>query len=253
MEYLSFSRLAALETCGLRFFYEYVARLAPEDPVPTHHASFGTLLHGLYERHAASGGAEGFEELRGAYDEGFRAIAPEFPSREEAVVFYRQGLGGLFRFSRYRVDDVVGSEMAFEHAIERGVPPVKGFIDRVIHTDEHGYIVADLKTGKPFSGRHRTKMRQLVLYSLACGELYGETAASGYFDFAVRGQREWVDIGDEDRAAARSWVREKWEQILREDFAPRYSRPFCSVYCAYRSRCPAFLEHANDSRQADGR
>lgn len=253
MEYLSYSRLAALETCGLRFFYEYVARISPEDPVPTHHASFGTLLHSLYERHAASGGADGFEVLRPAYDEGFRVIAPEFPSRAEAVAFYRQGLNGLFRFSRYRVDDVVGSEMAFEQVIEPGAPPVKGFIDRVIRTDEHGYIVADLKTGKPFPGRHRTKMWQLVLYSLACGDLYGETAASGYFDFVVRDQREWVDISDEDRTAARSWVREKWEQIQREDFSPHYSRPFCTVYCSYRSRCPAFQERQDDSRQAAGR
>ncbi len=248
MEYLSYSRLTMLETCGLRFFYEYIARIPPEDPVPTHHASFGTLLHTLYERHATSSGTTGYEELRAAYDEGFRAIAGEFPSREEAVTFYRQGLSGLFRFSRYRVTDVVASEQEFEQVVAQGVPPVKGFIDRVIHTGEYGYIVADLKTGRPFSGRNRAKMRQLVLYSLACGDLYGETAASGYFDFAVRGQREWVDIGDEERQAAVQWVKEKWEQILRADFAPRYSRSFCTQYCPYRSRCPAFQEHRDDLR-----
>lgn len=250
MEYLSFSRLSLLETCGLRFYYEYVLALPPEDPVPTYHASFGTLLHSLYEAHANSAGARVYEDLKQEFDSLFPQMVAEFPSREDAIAFYRKGIQAIARFSRYRVDRVIASEMEFLLPVAPGVPPVKGYVDRVLHTEGHGYMVADLKTGKPFSGRNPKKMRQLVLYSIACQQSFGEPAASGYFDFVVQGSKEWVDITDSDRDAVRAWVSARWAQIEREDFPPRYSQGFCSVYCPYRSRCPAYAAHAGERESA---
>ena len=244
MEYLSYSRLSLLETCGLRFFYEYVLQLEPEDPVPTHHASFGKILHALYEQHANTSGNTGFQVLKSLYDGAFKAMAPEFPDRDTAVTFYRNGVRAIARFSRYRVTDVVSSEREFLLDVGADTPPVKGFIDRVIYTKEHGYMVADLKTGKVFAGRNPKKMRQLVMYSLACEQLYSEPAHSGYFDFIVYGARDWVDISTDDREQTKAWVREKWEQIRREQFPPRYSAGFCSQYCPFRSRCPEYGQRA---------
>lgn len=240
MEYLSFSRLSTYETCSLRFYYEYVKEEPAVDPVPTYHASFGKLLHALYEAHANSGGDLGYAELKAEYDEQFPLMVDEFPGRAVAVDFYKRGLQALFRFSRYQVTDVLASELEFLLPVGEEVPPVKGFIDRVIYSPQHGYIVADLKTGKNFSGRHPIKFQQLAIYSLACDHLYGEAAQSGYFDFAVSGQREWVDFSEQDRANAYKWIRNKWRQIQESEFAPRYSAGFCSTYCPYRSLCPAF-------------
>lgn len=252
MQYLSFSRLSLLDTCGLRFYYEYVKQLAPEDPVPMHHARFGTLLHSLYEAHADSGGQLSYEDLKVRYDEQYPALVEVFPDREEAVTFYRNGLRALARFSRYVVADVVASEREFMVEVASGAPPVKGFIDRLLHTDEHGYMVADLKTGKVFSGRDRRKFRQLALYSIACEDLYGEAATSGYFDFVVHGERAWVDITAQDRAEARNWVAQKWQQIEREDFAPHYAPGFCRTYCPFRSRCPEFSQQEARRQSAAG-
>lgn len=242
MEYLSYSRLTLYETCGLRFYYEYILRLPPEDETPTYHASFGKLLHALYEEHAESAGRLVYDDLRALYDRDFPGIVPEFPERAVAVAFYREGLRALSRFSHYRVEDVVASEREFCVEIDAHTPPVRGFIDRLIHTQEHGYIVADLKTGKVFSARDPRKMRQLVVYSLACGELYGRYADSGYFDFAVQGRREWVDIGEDERAETRSWIGRTWRAILEERWSPRFSFGYCSAYCPFRSRCPEFQE-----------
>ncbi len=240
MDYLSYSRLSLLETCGLRFYYEYILQLPPEDPVPTHHASFGRLLHALYEEHANSRGERSYEELKQLYDEGFPNIVPEFASREAAIDFYRQGLRAIMQFSRYLVNDVVASEKEFLIDVGSDTPPVKGFIDRVIDAPGFGLIVADLKTGKTFSGTDPKKMRQLVIYSIACQQVYGRTADSGYFDFVMRGKREWLDITEADRQAAKTWVRNKWQQIEQEQFSARYSPGFCTSYCPFRSRCPEF-------------
>jgi len=240
VEYLSYSRLSLLETCGLRFFYEYVLHLEPEDPVPTHHASFGKILHALYEQHANTAGHTEFDDLKSRYDNAFKEMLPEFPNRDTAVTFYRNGVQAIARFSRYRVADVVSSEREFLLDVGANTPPVKGFIDRVLYTKEHGRMVADLKTGKVFAARNPRKMRQLVIYSLACEAIYGEPAQSGYFDFVVHGGREWVDISTEDREQTKAWVREKWDQIQREQFPPRYSAGFCSQYCPFRSRCPEY-------------
>lgn len=244
MEYLSYSRLSLLETCGLRFFYEYVLQLEPEDTVPTYHASFGKIVHTLYEQHANTSGESEFGDLKSLYDSAFKVMMPEFPDRDTAVSFYRRGVRAIARFSRYRVADVVSSEREFLLDVGADTPPVKGFIDRVIYTKEHGYMVADLKTGKVFAGRNPRKMRQLVIYSLACEQIYEEPAQSGYFDFIVYGEREWVDISGEDREQTKAWVREKWEQIRREEFSPRYSAGYCSQYCPFRSRCPEYSRRA---------
>lgn len=243
MEYLSYSRLSLLDTCGLRFFFEYVQGLLPEDEVPTYHASFGRLLHSLYEQHAKAGGDCGYEDLKQVYDQGFPAIVPEFGDRQLAVTFYKRGLEAIERFSRYIVKDVVASEQEFLVSVAPGIPPVKGFIDRLLYTKDHGYMVADLKTGKAFRGRDPRKFRQLAIYSLACENLHGRAADSGYFDFVVHGERAWVDISAQDRDQAAAWVRDKWQQILREDYKPRYSAGFCKSYCPFRSRCPEYAAH----------
>ncbi|MCY0875198.1 MAG: PD-(D/E)XK nuclease family protein [Firmicutes bacterium] len=253
MQHLSFSRLSLLDTCGLRFYFEYVQELPPEDPVPMYHARFGTLLHSLYESHALSQGGESYEELKMRYDQAYPELVGLFPSREEAVTFYKNGLRAIARFSRYVVSDVVASEREFIVEIAPGVPPVKGFIDRLLHTDDHGYMVADLKTGKVFNGRDRRKFRQLAIYSLACENLYGKPAASGYFDFVVHGERAWVDISEQDRGEARAWVTQKWEQIDREDFQPHYSPGFCRTYCPFRSRCPEFAAREAQRQSAPTR
>ena len=248
MEYLSFSRLSLYETCGLRFLYEYIQKLSPVDVVPTYHASFGKLLHALYEAHANSGGDIDFAELKSEYDEQFPLLLPEFPERNVAVGFYKSGVQAIFRFSRYRVEDVLASEQEFLLPIENGVPPVKGFIDRVIHSSPHGYIVADLKTGKSFSARHPIKFKQLAIYSMACETIYDVPAKSGYFDFVVNGKKEWVDLSDQDRNAAREWIVRLWDRIQAESFDPHYSPGFCSTYCPYRSICPAYVK-ANSKAQ----
>jgi len=242
MQYLSYSRLSLHDTCGLRFYYEYICELAPEDPVPTYHASFGTLLHTLYEVHAESRGELLYEELKERYDRDYPALVGEFPNREEAVRFYKNGLRAIARFSRYKVTDVVASEREFIVQVTADAPPLKGYIDRLLYSPEHGYMVADLKTGKSFAARDRRKFRQLALYSIACESLYGEAARSGYFDFVVHGDRAWVDISDTDRGEASQWVADKWSQIGREEFSPRYSAGFCSSYCPFRSRCPEYAK-----------
>ncbi|KYP81128.1 hypothetical protein AYW79_12340 [Ferroacidibacillus organovorans] len=243
MEYLSFSRLSLLETCGLRFYFEYVEKRSPVDPVPLHHAKFGTLLHSLYEQHANSAGHDSYEVLKKRYDVDFPKLVSLFPDRDAAVQFYKKGLAAIQRFSRYLVKDVVASEKEFLIETSTGVPPLKGFIDRLIYSEDHGYLVADLKTGKAFSGGDRKKRRQLVVYSIACESEYGTPADSGYFDFVVQGNRAWVDIAEEDRAEVRAWVREKWHEIEMERFDAKYSRAFCSAYCPFRSECDTFLQH----------
>ncbi len=242
MEYLSYSRLSLYETCGLRFYYEYVQKVDPTDEVPTHHTTFGKLLHVLYEDHANSRGEKTYEELKAIYDQEFPGIVKEFPDRQTAVQFYKNGVGAIYRFSRYKVVDVIASENEFLLPIAEGVPPIKGFIDRVIYSQEHGYLVADLKTGKVFSAKNAKKMFQLVIYSAACELLYGEPARSGYFDFIVQGEREWVDITDEKRNNARKWIAETWRKIEQERFEANYSPGFCSRFCPFRSMCPTYQE-----------
>lgn len=242
MEYLSYSRLTLHDTCGLRFFYEYVEKREPVDEVPTYHASFGKLLHALYEEHAVSHGQCNFDQLKSRFDERFPTIVSEFASRDDAVQFYKRGVQAIWRFSRYKIDDVIASEKEFLLDIAPGIPPVKGFIDRVLEVPSNGYVVADLKTGKVFSATDKKKMRQLVLYSSACEDLYGMSANDGYFDFVVHGGRAWVTITDEDRQQAKVWVTKKWQQILDEQFYPRYSRNFCSQYCPFRSLCKEYQE-----------
>ena len=246
MQYISYSRLSLLETCGLRFYYEYVLQLPAEDQVLTYYASFGKLVHALYEEHANRGGRLQFVDLKALYDQRFPEIVGEFPERATAILFYKNGVQALFRLSHYEVGDVVASEAEFMLPMGRDIPPVKGFIDRVIHTKEHGYMVADLKTGKAFLGRNRKKLRQLALYSSACEQQYGTPAGSGFFDFIVQGTREWVDITEEDRVEAKNWVVVKWRQIEREEFAPRYSAGFCSAYCPFRTRCPEYARKTQE-------
>ncbi|MCY0870528.1 MAG: PD-(D/E)XK nuclease family protein [Firmicutes bacterium] len=247
MEYLSFSRLSLLETCGLRFYYEYVLGEAGVDPVPMYHALFGKLVHSLYEAHANSGGELTEEVLRRRFDEEFPGLLGTFPNRDVAAVFYRKGRRAIHRFGRYRVNDVVASELPFEVEVSPDTPPVRGFVDRVIALPDGGYLVADLKTGRLFAGTDIRKVRQLHVYSIAVAQSFAEPARDGYFDFPADGQRVWVAIGEADRAAVRTWVEQCWDAIVQERFAPRFSRAYCSTYCPHRSRCPAYAQQVGDN------
>lgn len=244
MEYLSFSRLSLLETCGLRFYYEYVLGESGDDPVPMYHALFGRLVHSLYEAHANSAGELTEEALRLRFDQEFPDLLHAFPDRDVAVAFYRKGRRAIHRFGRYRVSDVVASELPFEVAVSPHTPPVRGFVDRVIALPEGGYVVADLKTGKLFAGTDARKVRQLHVYSIAIADAFGEPAQDGFFDFPADSQRVWVTIDEADRAAVRTWVEQCWDAIAHERFKPRYARGYCSTYCPHRSRCPAYAQQA---------
>ncbi|MCI0183263.1 MAG: PD-(D/E)XK nuclease family protein [Acidibacillus sp.] len=252
MEYLSYSRLSLYETCGLRFYYEYVAHATPTDEVPTHYTTFGKLLHALYEDHANSSGEKAFDELKSTFDQQFPAVLDEFPDRKTAVEFYKNGIRAIHRFSGYKVSDVVASEQEFLLPMAPGVPPIKGFIDRVIYSPKHGYMVADLKTGKTFSAQNPKKMYQLVIYSAACESIYGKPADSGYFDFIVSGQREWVDITEAKRDQAKQWVAQTWRKIEEERFDAKYSSGFCSRFCPFRSMCGAYQERQTHAEIASG-
>ena len=260
--YVRGSSLDALGNCSLNWFLEQRvhAQTARGSAVV-----FGSALHAL-----ADGLAKGelapdpellAQHLRSVWNEA------GYDSRWQSARDFEEGLraiGRLLHWHTQRQPALLASEVGFDHVIEVNTPSgrverlrMRGSIDRIEVSDDHGLMVFDYKTGRSkFASKDVDESGQLRYYQLA--------AARGLLQLpsAAADVRTWpagaayvnlrVDAASSDRlnpavqvqaalAADDPWITQVLgaglERVRDEQFLAT-AGSHCS-YCRMKGVCPA--------------
>lgn len=244
VENISYTDLGAFKDCPLKFYFRKVLRL----PTPSgDQQSLGSVIHGALE--------EAGQTLMKCEPLLLEALVASFESRWQKVFFgdpdrkerlKARGREVLARFVQLQSERAGAQPVALEKQfgipllpeLGQGSPRLTGRIDR-IDTAPGGFEVIDYKTGKSSSNDKKDDL-QLPIYSLACQELFGQTAARVIYMFLGDGALSDASYSQEELAQVKSEIIEMVAAINQSDFTatPGY---ICSN-CDFARVCPAKQE-----------
>lgn len=243
----SYSRLAALEACGLLYLGASELGL---DPDSTHYMWLGSLVHGIIERiqrgELPREQQPILDALLGAWD------SSRFPNRAVEARRRRDAISMLQRWFEYDKREAVAVEQEFRFEIAGAL--LRGRIDAIFpHREEGGIHILDYKTGKSLpSQKDIEENLQLAIYYLAA-KLDPEVAALGEprsVELAFLGKEHWKEgfgrrsYEVEDPEAYEAKARQKVEALIQrvrdEDFQPVVNDG-CR-FCELRVICPVQIE-----------
>lgn len=274
---LSNSALDRFMQCPLSYFHQYLNEERPkQEGVESFYADYGILMHFLAELYPRlnlkkdipfepspfvndkdlNGVLNGYgnqlmergepltlDQMLVIYDELFPMI--NFPSEAKHDEYYEQGLTYIKGIPDMDWSKVIGLEQEFKISLENGVVPIKGFIDKV-ERDEHGLIVTDYKTSKPYSYNAIMKKNQLPIYGMACYIIYGELPYKYRYDFVRFGKVVEVEIPLERLTAVKNTIKFIYMQMLSYQnqgvFPAQYSDFYCKNFCGFSRMCPRFQQ-----------
>lgn len=253
-DYLSYSAISTYQKCPLRYFFQYVADLAPE----TVSASliFGGAIHAAIEAHfnaiLAGDPLLSSHELAAIHDEEWKAdaTAPILFGKGETDESLRDLAGRVLRvFTQSAPSDplgtILGVEEEFREPVIPGCPDLLGRIDLIVLSDDCLRIV-DFKTAR--SRWNDAKIQEHAPQMLLYSELL-QPLAREYGDRPI--QLEWVVLtktktvsvdahvlAPDPRQLARTKavVRRVWESIQAGHFYPSPSAMNCST-CPFAKAC----------------
>jgi RecB family exonuclease len=255
MEYLSHSRLDVFRQCPRLFFKRYIEKAEPENPTTDYFGQYGTNLHYLSEMWFKNRGLmpkqvlvdwfiNGTEDEDGNEIVGFDKMA--MPDRMK-MSYYDSGLSYIDRLVTYDTSKTIGVEQEFWLEVAPGIPPVKGYIDRLDRT-EHGLVVIDYKTSRPYPQEKADVLPQVSIYGLAVYQDYGEYPCAYRYIF-IRVNDEVVTYRTpEQLEQTRLEIIDLWRQINESDWEPRYDSFYCNNFCPHNVSCPLYQEMKSKGR-----
>jgi hypothetical protein len=202
VEYLSFTKISAVEFCPQRYLLEYVegVKLRPE---PNYYVK-GRLFHEAAARlHRA--------RMRGRRVSLDQLVKPVERRMDEDDANHIRNAIDLMQREIEADWDVVAVEEPFVLDLGPDLPPCLGIVDLVLRKGDQ-FAVIDHKSGKQFYGTDRL---QLVLYHEHVRRQYGAERCVGYYD-----QYRWVNNLDRIRKPAscrtKATIRKgTWNTVLR--------------------------------------
>ena len=182
----------------------------------------------------------------------------EFPSKAVSDAFLQLARNAMLKnwFERYGDRPAVGIERFFEFEFEGAT--VIGYIDRVGHAVQDGYVITDFKTGKSDSAGPPRDSLQLGIYYLAVQESpdLAEFQPVKTVELAfLRGNwkstnidyRKWM-VTERDEEAYQKEMRERLADLIarkrelneRESARPN---PYANCrFCDFQTLCPLYAE-----------
>lgn len=181
------------------------------------------------------------EKMISIYDELFPMI--NFPKEDIRDTYYTQGLDFIKRLPEMDWSHVIGIEKYFRLELQEGMSPITGVID-LVERDEHGLIVTDYKTSKPYSVNASLAKNQLPMYGLACYMMYGEFPYKYRYHFTRFNKTVEVEIPLERLKQVKNIIVFRYMQILSNHnqgkFPAQYQDFYCKNFCGYSRLCPTF-------------
>jgi len=252
-ERFSFSALAAYDNCPLQYKYAHVIRIpslgkASQSFGNTMHATLEWFLVQLTERDAASqttlfgaapaatkGLSVGRDELIAKYEEVWQD--DWYESKEEKERFRSEGKAMLSTF----YDQCVATPpkplfLEKEFSLKIGEYTLKGTIDRIDAVDG-GVEIVDYKTGKPKAAEDldADAKRQLLLYQIAVGRLFGLTPVTLTYHYLKDGTKVSFLGTEKQLAKLETDAEETFGKIKAGEYAPTPGR-HCK-FCDFREIC----------------
>ncbi len=262
------SRLEALGTCGLRYFYRYVLGIRPPD-IPEFDPeqwldprNRGSLLHEVYELTLKDARTRGIEVLSSEFEAlalqhlqmacfKWRGLVPP-PS---PTVFERERAelrADVTAFCTMCRDDGarwVDLEVSFGNEEKQpvlvpllgGRIKLQGRVDRVDETEDGELVVIDYKTGSaaPYKGVSFDGGRRLqhYLYAIAVEQLLGKKVARMEYRFPTsRADNTIVGYDISELGAGREVISALLDNIAAGRFLPTDDRDDCR-FCDFRTCC----------------
>ena len=262
------SRLEALGTCGLRYFYRYVLGVRPPD-IPEFDPEVwldprnrGSLLHEVYELTLKDARNRGIEVLGSDFESmaldhlkmacfKWRGLVPP-PS---ATVFERECAELRADVSAFcsmcREDGARWVELELSFGNEEQQPvlvpllggriKLQGRIDRVDEADNGELVVIDYKTGSaaPYKGVSFDGGRRLqhYLYAAAVEQLLGKKVARMEYRFpTARADNTIVGYEISELGAGRELISALLDNVAAGRFLPTDDRDDCR-FCDFRTCC----------------
>jgi ATP-dependent helicase/nuclease subunit B len=268
MQVVSPSRLEALGTCGLRYFYRYVLGIRPLEIPEFDPESWldarnrGSLLHEVFEKTLINARAQNIEvqssefeslaahQLDGACEK-WRALVPppSEPVFAREVVELRADVAAFARMCRDDGANWKAVELQFG---ADGKPPVtislraapiqlQGRVDRVDALPDGRLLVIDYKTGSTtpykevaFAGGKRL---QHYLYSIAVEQLLGAPVARMEYRFpTARSDTQVVGFETSSLANGAQLIDALLDNVAAGRFLPTDDRDVCT-FCDFADCC----------------
>ena len=253
-DYLSYSAISTYQRCPLKYYFSYVAGLAPE--FVSSSLIFGGAIHAAIEQHyrRAFEGASPptIDELVATYQQAWRAEA-RAPVRfgknesEESLADLARRLLTVFQASPVSksATTILGIEEVLRDSIIPGCPDLLGRID-LIQLDEQHLTIVDFKTSRSkwTPAKIEESTPQMVLYADLAGPI-----AQACNDRPVR--LRWVvltktrcptiethtiDLDPGQLTRTKFVFQRVWKAIRNGAFYPSPSPMACST-CPYQRPC----------------
>lgn len=230
--YISASRIHLFNQCKRSFSFKYLEREPPTTKTADYYASFGSLLHDLYEK---LGKAEvTVMEAERLYDLKFPSCELPDDLRPE---YYRQGKQSIKKqFEFIQSVNIKGVEAEFNHFLDFSIPPLYGFID-LVYEDENGLVCVDYKSSKPYGKSELDKNFQPIIYALACKTLYGKLPYKFQFRFVRHNETKDILINEKFVKLGEMKIRNVWNRMKNEDMIAEPNRFFCKSFCEHFDIC----------------
>ena len=267
-EVVSPSRLEALGTCALRYFYRYVLKIRPPD-VPEFDPEVwldprnrGSLLHDVFEKTLMAARERDVEVLSSDFDdvafgelqtacEFWREIVPP-PSetvyqrevnelRADVAAFATMCRTDGANWRALELQFGSGGYPAVEIDVGNATVRLQGRIDRVDELADGSLIVIDYKTGStaPYKGVAFDGGRRLqhFLYSLAVEQLMSKPVARMEYRFpTAKADGQIVGYDMNALSAGRDLMNALLDNIANGRFMPTDERSDC-MFCDFRDCC----------------
>lgn len=178
----SYSQLSSFLSCPHTFYLSYMTGNFKRNG--NKYTELGSLLHDLFERQGKqliSNPEKPFtlEEAFKIYNKKFQLIDKKhFDDKQDFIKLYQKGSEALRNYFEVYEDNVpLFVEKQFVTEIGEGIPPIKGFVDRIDGdaNDVETWVLTDYKTGsQPKSKEYLRNDFQLGIYVAQIYALYGK-------------------------------------------------------------------------------
>ena len=231
-EKFSFTQLKAFETCPKQYRFAHILM------VPTlgrHAFSFGksihNTLHEFYSR-IQKGKIPTKDELLKIYETNW--IDDWYETKDHEKQRKESGLKALENFYEFNKKSFQKAPKYLEQPfnIKIGEYTIKGFIDRVDEIGDDQVEIIDYKTGNLPKSDKQMDLEQLLIYALACEEVFKEEPALVTYYYIEDNKKFSFQPTEEAKEEIRERVQKTIAEIMRSDFkaTPSWKCKFCDFY-----------------------
>jgi DNA helicase II / ATP-dependent DNA helicase PcrA len=259
-DHFSYSQLAAFDKCPLQYKFAFILK------VPTRGKavfSFGKTMHATlhdFLKLANEGGDKKQTDLFGFSGKGQKVAKPVgltfktlediyeknwinewYETKKQKDDYFKLGKEIIKEFYQefeknppkiLKIENNLALEMPFNLKI--GDSKLFGVIDRMDEKDG-GVVIFDYKTGTSKEKLDADAKEQLLLYQIACEEIFGLKPNSLTYYYLNDGKKATFLGSDEDKAALKEKIIAETEQIKKSNFKPTLG--WQCQYCDFKDIC----------------